>query len=286
MIEAGAGDETWRMPWHAKAGQALMTPRNPISGTRYRGINVPILWAAAEDKGYRSGLWATYKQWAEKGAQVRKGEKSELIFFWKKLTVPSARGDGGEGEDDGADAGGRRLRFMARAYCVFAAEQVEGYAIPPVLEPDSLAEAARIADAEAFFKRLGAELRHGGDRAFYAPAVDAIQMPEFEQFHDAAGYYSTLGHEHIHWTGAKSRCAREFGRRFGDEAYAFEELVAELGAAFLCAELGIANEPRRDHARYLGSWLRVLESDARAVFTAGGKAQAAVDWLLKAAAAA
>lgn len=287
MIEAGADREDWRMPWHSKAGEPGLTlPRNPISGTRYRGINVPILWAAAEGKGYSSQQWATYKQWAEAGAQVRKGERSELIFFWKQIAAAEGAGeDTGEGEGER-----RRLRFVARAYHVFAREQVDGYMPKPGKpgEPskfdegaaDSLDETARIAAAEEFFAAVGAEVRHGGNRAFYVPSADFIQMPEFGQFDDAGAYYATLGHEHVHWTGAKARCDREFGRRFGDEAYAFEELVAELGAAFLCAALGLANEPRRDHARYLASWLRVLKSDARAIFTAGGKSQAAVDWLL------
>ena len=242
MIEAGADREEWRMPWHSKAGEAaLVLPRNPISGTRYRGINVPILWAAAEARGYAAQQWATYKQWAEKGAQVRKGERSELVFFWKRLEGPAGAGDAVEGEDAGEDR--KRLRFVARAYNVFAAEQVDGYtpkeAGAAEGAADSLDEAARIAAAEEFFAGLGATLRHGGNRAFYSPSADFIQMPEFGQFEEAGAYYATLGHEHIHWTGAKKRLGREFGARFGDEAYAFEELVAELGAAFLCADLGL-----------------------------------------------
>jgi antirestriction protein ArdC len=122
-------------------------------------------------------------------------------------------------------------------------------------------------------------VRHGGNRAFYTSTGDFIQMPEFRQFVAADRYYSVLAHEHVHWTGAANRCAREFGKRFGDEAYAFEELVAELGAAFLCADLGLSNEPRRDHAAYIASWLRVLKNDKRAIFTAASKAQAAADYL-------
>jgi antirestriction protein ArdC len=122
-------------------------------------------------------------------------------------------------------------------------------------------------------------VRHGGNRAFYTTAGDYIQMPEFGQFDEPHGYYATLAHEHVHWTGAAHRCAREFGKRFGDEAYAFEELVAELGAAFLCADLALSNEPRRDHAAYIASWLRVLQNDKRAIFTAASKAQGAADYL-------
>ena len=275
MIEAGAG--AWHMPWH---GDGLTLPRNPLSGTRYRGCNVPLLWSAAMAKGYQSHQWATFKQWQKAGAQVRKGERSELVFFWKRFGP--AEGDEGAGDGDGRSG---RARYMARAYNVFAVEQVDEYGVQPSLPLDGLAEGNRIAVAEGYFSSIGATVRHGGGKAFYAPSHDAIQMPEFRQFFDAVSYYATLGHEHVHWTGHAARCNREFGKRFGDRAYAFEELVAELGAAFLCAGLGLANAPRPDHAAYLDSWLKVMREDKRAVFTAGARAQAAVDWLDKAAAA-
>lgn len=285
MIETGAGD--WRMPWHSgrDTGTPLVLPRNPVSGTRYRGMNVPLLWAASEAAGYSSHLWATYKQWQERGAQVRKGERSALIVFWKQVAAGEARGSDDSGDDDSGER--RRVRFVARAYNVFAAEQVDGFTLPPAPEPSEpagLPESERIATADAYFAAVGATVRHGGNRAFYAPSQDSIQMPEFRRFESAVAYYATLGHEHIHYTGDEKRCNREFGKRFGDNAYAFEELVAELGAAFLCAELGLSNEPRPDHAAYIDSWLRVLKSDNRAVFTAASKAQAAVDWLNEAAA--
>jgi antirestriction protein ArdC len=270
MIELGAG--TWRMPWHAATTGEISIPRN-VSGRAYRGVNVPLLWASAQAFGYTSPIWATYRQWQERGAQVRRGEKSTLVVFWKRIEVPS--------NDDGDDGDGdSETRLIARGYAVFNAAQVDGFDPKPFggcigKRP----EPQRIETVEAYFRNIAAVVRHGGNRAFYAPASDHIQMPEFRQFIAADRYYSTLAHEHVHWTGSARRCARDFGKRFGDAAYAFEELVAELGAAFLCADLGLSNEPRPDHAAYIADWLRVLKDDKRAIFTAASKAQAAADFL-------
>ena len=271
MLEKGVG--SFRCPWHHREGErsAIAMPLN-VTGRPYRGINVPLLWATADHFGYRSNVWATYKQWQEKGAQVRKGEKSTMVVFWKKLTFTNKNDDDEEKTEN---------RMMARGYPVFNADQVDGFdASKPIGKPiTELPESDRIANAEAFFVMTGSVVRHGGNRAYYTQGDDHIQMPDFAQFRDVQGYYGTLGHEHVHWTGHKSRLEREFGKRFGDNAYAFEELVAELGSAFLCAHLGLANEPREDHASYLASWLRVLKNDKRAIFTAASKAQAAVDYL-------
>jgi antirestriction protein ArdC len=268
MIERGAGN--WRMPWHAAASGDISMPHN-VTGRAYRGVNVPLLWASAQAFGYGSPVWATYKQWQERGAQVGRGEKSTLIVFWKRIEVPANDNDD---DDDPTET-----RLIARGYCVFNAAQVEGYDPSTVARRRELPEASRIEHAERYFRQTGSIVRHGGARAFYSPGGDFIQMPEFRQFLAADRYYSTLAHEHVHWSGAPQRCAREFGRRFGDNAYAFEELVAELGAAFLCADLGLSNEPRPDHAAYLAGWLRVLKGDKRAIFTAASKAQAAADYL-------
>src|SRR5258706_10110953 len=138
----------------------------------------------------------------------------------------------------------------------------------------------RITRADAFFTNIGADVRHGGNSAFYAPASDHIQMPPFQAFRDSVSYYSTLAHEHTHWTATAGRCDRQLGKRFGDSAYAAEELIAELGAAFTCAHLGLSTQPRADHAAYISSWLKVLKADARAIFTAASKAQQATDWLI------
>jgi antirestriction protein ArdC len=266
-IEQGAG--TWRMPWHT-SGRFAFSPINVASKKPYRGINTVCLWAAAQAKGYESGEWATYQQWQDNGAQVRKGEKATLVVFWKFAH------DSAESQSDGdTPASGSRLLFT-KGYSVFNAAQVDGYT-PKVEAERPMIE--RIEQAEAFFRAIGADLRHGGNSAFYAPVSDHIQMPPFDAFRDSSSYYSTLAHEHTHWTATVGRCNRELGKRFGDNAYAAEELIAELGAAFTCAHLGLSTEPREDHAQYIQSWLRVLKADKRAIFTAASKAQQACDWL-------
>jgi antirestriction protein ArdC len=269
-IEQGAG--TWRLPWHT-SGRFAFSPINVTSHKPYRGINTLCLWSAAQTKGYERGEWGTYQQWQERGAQVRKGERSTTVVFWK-----FANGSG-ETQEDSAEqpACSSRLLFT-RGYSVFNAAQVDGYTPKadsdmPVLE--------RIAQADAFFSSVGATVRHGGNQAFYSPASDHIQMPAFQAFKESVSYYSTLAHEHTHWTAPASRCDRQLGKRFGDSAYAAEELIAELGAAFACSHLGLSTEPRADHAQYIQSWLKVLKADKRAIFTAASKAQQACDWLVQ-----
>jgi len=270
VIERGVGN--WRMPWHT-SGRYAFSPINITSRKPYRGINTVCLWAAAEAKGYGCGEWGTYKQWQERSAQVRKGEKSSSVVFWKFADASR------EPQDDGdeSSSGGSRLLF-ARAYSVFNAAQVDGYT--PKAEPD-IPMLERIERAETFFQSINADVRHGGDRAYYSPDSDHIQMPAFNAFVESVRYYSTLAHEHTHWTAKTERCDRQLGKRFGDSAYAAEELIAELGAAFACAHLGLSSEPRDDHAQYIQSWLRVLRADKRAIFTAASKAQQACDWLMK-----
>ncbi len=266
-IEAGAA--TYSLPWQRIAGM----PKNVASNRSYRGINTLLLWLIGNEKDYTTPFWATFKQWIDLGHPVRKGEKSATVVFWKVLD--HAGTESSEPSDGSESADGRRP-ILARAYHVFNACQVEGYAMPSVTR---LSEEERNAKADAFFKRLPIDVRHEGDRAFYRPSTDSVHLPEFCLFKDANGYYATRGHESVHATGAKHRLDRDLSGRFGSESYAVEELVAELGAAFLCADLGLSPEPRPDHAGYIQSWLKVLKGDARAIFTAAGKAQAAVDWL-------
>jgi antirestriction protein ArdC len=269
-IEQGVGN--WKMPWHT-SGRFASSPINATSRKAYRGINTVCLWAAAEAKGYDSGEWATYAQWLERGAQVRKGEKSTTVVFWKFTNGTAENQDG----EDNQPAMASRLVFT-RGYSVFNAAQVDGYT--PKAEPAvSLPE--RIERAETWFQSIGADLRHGGNRAYYAPGTDHIQMPLFGAFVENVSYYSTLAHEHTHWTARSERCDRQLGKRFGDSAYAAEELIAELGAAFTMAHLGLSTEPREDHAEYIQSWLKVLRADKRAIFTAASKAQQAADYLIK-----
>jgi antirestriction protein ArdC len=258
------GVSAWRMPWHA----ASATPLNAATQRLYRGVNVVGLWAAAAAHCYPSGYWATYRQWASLGAQGCKGEKATLVVFWKFADQ--------ETEDEGEDQSGVRRRAFARGYSVFNSAQVYGCTVPQPLETREL---ERHQNAERFFGNLGADVRHGGNRAYFVPSQDYIQVPHFQAFHDASAYYSTLGHELTHWTGAKNRLNRDLTGRFGDSAYAAEELVAELGAAFLAAALAIDNAPREDHAAYLQTWLSILRKDKRAIFGAASQAQRAVDWM-------
>ena len=270
-IEAGAGE--WQMPWHRK-GEGLNRPVNIASGKLYRGINVVALWAAAEAKGFGSGTWGSYRQWQEKGAQVRKGEKSAFIVFYKELEFESRDEETGETTAE--------TRLFARASCVFNADQVEGYesATPEARDPVQACE-----QAEGFIAATNAEIRYGGTRAYYCPSSDHIQMPDKRRFQGSAtstateAYYGTLLHELTHHSGAPQRCNRTFGTRFGDQAYAMEELVAELGAAFLCADLSITSTPRPDHAAYIDHWLKILKADKKAIFTAASKAAQATDYL-------
>jgi len=271
-IEAGAGK--YEMPWRTVAGCAT-SPINVNSRKAYRGVNTLMLWGEAADKGYQSGIWGTYNQWRDRGAQVRKGEKSSPVVFWKFFD----RAD--ESDDDGQDTPNRRRGIpMARLYHVFAAEQVEGFEIPQTETLELTWQ--KVERAEQWARAMSSDLRHGGNRAYYQPANDFIQMPTREQFGAAEGYYGVLAHEHTHWTGHANRLDRADGMksRFGSEAYAMEELVAELGAAYVSAELGLPGDPRTENAPYVASWLKALKNDKRAIFTAAAKAQQAADWMM------
>jgi len=260
-----SGSATYSFPWHHVPGM----PKNLASDRPYRGINTLLLWLIGNAQGYATPYWATFRQWLELGHPVRKGEKSATVVFWKQLNAsgePAAE----------TDAECEPRRFVARAYHVFNAAQVEDYT-PPGITP--LSDAERNNAAEAFFAKLPIEVRHEGSQAFYQPSTDSVCLPPYGLFKDANAYYATRGHESVHATGAKTRLDRDLSGRFGSGSYAMEELVAELGAAFLCADLGLSSEPRLDHAGYIESWLKVLKGDARAIFTAAGKAQSAVDWL-------
>ncbi|CAM6053513.1 unnamed protein product [Sphagnum tenellum] len=264
-IEAGVGN--WQMPWHT-SGSFSESPINFLSRKPYRGVNILCLWASAQAKGYTSGEWGTYKQWSEAGAQVRKGEKSTAIVFWGFKDGKKESEDGSESEAGFA---------YAKVYAVFNAAQVDGY-VPRVETVPTVVE--RIEKADRWFSNIGADVRHGGNRAYYNPNADYIQMPQIEAFNETVAYYGTLAHELTHWTGKESRADRKLEKRFGTEAYAAEELIAELGASFVCSHLGLETEPREDHAKYLVHWLKVLKADKRAIFTAASQAQKATDYLI------
>ena len=266
------GNLTWLQPW--QSGHAAGHISRPLraGGKAYRGVNVLMLWASAMESGFNSPLWVTYKQAAELGGQVKKGEKGSLVVYADTFKRT--------GTDDRGEDVETTIPFM-KGYTVFNAEQVEGlpqhfYATGAPINKDT----QRLDSAERFFAATGATIKHGGGQAYYMPSQDTVQMPEFPTFRDAESYYATLAHEMTHWTRHESRLNRDLGRkRFADAGYAMEELVAEIGAAFLCADLGITPETREDHAAYVASWLKVLKDDKRAIFTAASHAQKAADHL-------
>ena len=269
-IEADPGKPA--MPWR-RSGGALSMPVNALTGNAYNGINVVSLWVSAELCGYSAPVWATYRQWSERGCQVRKGEKSSLVVFYKEY---DSRPDPESADDDGK-------RRVARASYVFNASQVDGFAAPDA--PALLGPVERLQAVDAFIAATGAKIAHGGESAYYRPSTDHIQMPEEGLFCGtdtmtrSEAYYAVLAHELTHWSGAPARLGRDMGKRFGDAAYAAEELVAEIASAFLCAELGITQDTRADHAQYLATWLRLLKDDSRAIFAAAAKASEAVAYL-------
>ena len=272
LAELEKGVRPWIKPWSVEHAAGRITRPLRHNGIPYRGVNVLLLWGEALEKGYAAPLWMTYKQSQELGAQVRKGEHGSLVVFADRFTKTETN-DQGESVE-------HAIPFM-KGYTVFNVEQIEGLPAHFYAQPvNPLPLSDRIEHADRFVKATGAAIHHGGNQAFYAPSRDTIQLPPFEAFKDKESYYSTALHELTHWTKHETRLARDFGRqRFGDEGYAREELVAELGSAFLCADLGITPDIREDHAAYLGHWLKILQDDKRAIFSAAAHAQRAADFL-------
>lgn len=269
IAQLEAGVRPWVQPW--KTGGPVSRPLRH-DGTPYSGVNILLLWSEAAARGFTASTWMTFRQALALGGHVRKGERGAMVVYASQIIREEA--------DEAGEPVEQRIPFL-KAYTVFNLDQIDGlperYALQPQL---TINLEVRIGAAEAFFRACGADIRHGGGSAFYAPGPDFVQMPAFESFQDAQSYYATLGHEMIHWTRHSSRLDRDLGRqRHGDEDYAREELVAELGAAFLCADLGLAPEPREDHAAYIASWLQVLRDDRRFVVSAAAHAQRAVAWL-------
>jgi antirestriction protein ArdC len=273
VLELEEGVKPWLKPWNAKHAEGRITRPLRGNGVPYQGINVLMLWSAAMEKGYAAPVWMTYKQATELQANVRKGEHGSLVVYADKIVRTET--DAATGKD-----AERAIPFM-KGYTVFNVEQIDG------LPEHYYAKAAprvdiieRIDRAEGFFAAAGTTIRHGGAMAHYNITQDYVQMPPFESFRDAESYYATLAHETTHWTRHSSRLDRDFGRkRFGDEGYAMEELVAELGAAFLSADLDLTPRLRDDHASYIASWIKVLKNDKRAIFAAASHAQRAADYL-------
>lgn len=270
--EIRSGTANYEMPWHCDTTSGR--PINALTRKHYSGVNVLTLWSAARRKGYAEGEWATYKQWIELGAHVRKKEKGTVSVFYKRYRR--------EDVDPATHESVQKDTYVARASWLFNAAQVDGYAVAQPRRR-SLVEVLR--QAETFVGALNADIRIGGAEACYHPRSDYVQMPDQDRFRDTKTgtatehYYSVLFHELTHWSGHPSRLDRDLSGRFGGERYALEELVAELGAAFLCADQQVTNSPRLDHARYIGGWLEALERDLQAIFVASRKASQAAAFL-------
>ena len=248
----------WVKPWDASSG----LPVNAITGRSYRGINVPLLWASAIDRNFKFDRWLTFKQAKDAGGNVRGGEKGTRVVLWKPVESK---------EDEGSVDNKKRFFPLVKSFTVFNVVQVDD--LPPVKEkplvwePDILAEQ---------YLSL-AKVQHSGGRAFFAPGPDIIQLPVQSSFPDSGSYYSTALHELVHWSGHDSRLDRLSKTPYGSPDYAREELVAEMGSAFLTAEVGI--EGKTKHPEYMAEWLKLLGSDNRVIFQAASKAQQAVDFL-------
>jgi len=266
-----AGTKPWIKPWR---GVPVSRPLRAC-GTPYRGMNVFWLWMVADMCGYASPFWMTYNQAQKLGAQVRKGEKSTIAVFYKSYTREVEAAETGEPS--------KEVRRVLKAYPVFNADQVDGLperfhpaATLALVEPEG-----REQELDAFFAAVPAELRHQGDEAYYEPVADRITMPPAHLFSGFDHYYGTLAHELSHWTGHASRLDRDLRNRFGSEAYAAEELIAELSSAMLGAELGLPVAHLDSHASYIDHWLKLLRGDDRAILTAAAKAEEASSLLLK-----
>lgn len=270
-LEAGA--RPWFSPWNAKHAAGSISRPLRSSGVPYQGVNVLSLWVNADSAGYASPYWLTYKQAQELGGNVRKGEHGSPVVYsstWEKT----------DQTEDGEETK-QKIPFL-REYTVFNAEQCDG--LPAhyreLVPVDHSTPQERIGAADAFFARTGARIDNGGNRAFYSLTEDRIQLPDFPQFRDSESYYAVLAHEMTHWTRHPSRLNRDLGRKkWGDEGYALEELVAEIGSAYLCADLGISPEVREDHSSYIGAWLKILKEDKSAIFTAASHASKAAEYL-------
>lgn len=251
----------------SSAGGATAMPINYRTKRPYSGVNVLLLWVEGMERGFERQEWLTFKQAQEIGANVRKGAKGCRVVFFKVM----------EKDGKGEDGANEKERFpMLRSFVVFNVADIEG--LPEVAAPVGGFEPH--ATAEHIMRASGAEIIESGTRAFYRPSTDAVHMPDRERFNNAANFYHVALHELTHWTGDVKRLAREFSGRFGDESYAFEELIAELGSAFMLARIGLHDSQLEFHASYLDSWLRVLKSDKGAIFTAASRANEAYQYLL------
>lgn len=275
VAELEAGRVPWVQPWSAGAsGQGLAPglPRNALTARAYSGVNVLILWGAVIEHGYPSQGWLTFRQALEAGGCVRKGERGTCVVYADRFTPEAEKA---RVRAEGGDA--RSVPFLKR-FTVFNVAQCEGLRPGLATDPVPLPERQIVPVAEQVIAASGVDFRIGGNRAFYAPAPDYVQVPPQPAFFEQVNYYRTCLHELTHATGHPDRLDRKLVNSFGSKDYAREELVAEMGSAFLCASLGIV--PTVRHADYLASWLEVLREDNRAIFRSASAASKAADWLL------
>ncbi len=260
-----AGTPPWIRPW---GGDIEPFPTNGISRRPYRGVNCVLLTLEAQLRGFSRNTWLSYRQALELGAQVRGGERGTTVIFYKTLEVPP------EVQEEARP----RVVPLLRSFIVFNVAQIDQ--LPERLREPATEPAGWIREQapEKVLADSGAAIEHGGFAAFYSPADDRIQLPEPQLFADPGAYYATALHELTHWSGHESRLNRSLGRRFGEGAYAMEELIAEIGSAFLCAACRV--EGRLQHSSYVANWIQVLQNDKRAVFAASAKAQQAADYVL------
>ncbi|MGH6653094.1 MAG: ArdC family protein [Sphingopyxis sp.] len=274
IAELEAGRVPWVQPWGRPDGAGAVPgiPRNALTGRNYSGVNILILWGAVIERDWPSQSWLTFRQALEAGGNVRKGERGTTAVYADRFT-PEAERERARQTGEAA----KSIAFLKR-FTLFNVSQCEGLRPGLAADPAPLPEREIVPVAEAVIAASGVDFRVGGDKAFYVPSEDYVQVPPQTAFFDQVNYYRTALHELTHASGHPSRLDRKLLNAFGSKDYAREELVAEMGSAFLCAALGIV--PTVRHADYLGSWLAVLREDTRAIFRAASGASKAADWLL------
>jgi antirestriction protein ArdC len=266
-----AGTIPWQQPWKSESQRLLNLPQNSVTSKRYRGINILLLWSSALEQNFQSPEWASFKQWKLKGEAIRKGEKGSMIVYYDTF----------EKEVDGEI---KNIPFLKMS-TVFNRCQLVGYVPEQEIMPETTSLFERLSLVEEFVKNTNAVIEHNGDQACYIPSIDKIHMPLADTFVDTQdcnateNYYATLHHELVHWTGSTTRLNRNMGKKFGDISYAAEELVAELGAAFLCADFGLQTVDKGNHASYIDHWRQVLSQDKHCLIAAASEASKAVDYL-------
>ena len=273
IAELEEGRLPWVQPWGTAAVQApLAMPCNASTGRQYSGINVLILWGAVIQQGYPTQHWLTFRQALSLGGNVRKGERGTTVVYADRFTPEDEKRRAREAEEDA-----NSIPFLKR-FTVFNAAQCEGLpddiAVEAPPPPPGLIEPR----VEELIAATGIDFRIGGNRAFYVPCLDYVQVPPPQAYFEPINWHRTALHEMGHATGHVSRLARDFSGSFGTKKYAFEELIAEISSAFCCASLGIV--PTVRHADYIGSWLEVMREDSRAIVRAASQASKAADWLL------